>query len=73
MWFFVVCLEHNFGDLARREEIYPYSLSADQLLGSSMDSLMLLPVAHILKEGFLTHPVVQTNAGTLFWPEELLV
>lgn len=38
-----------------------------------MDSLMLLPVAHILNEGFLTHPVVQTKAGTQFWPEDLLV
>lgn len=38
-----------------------------------MDNLMLLLVAHILKEGFLAHLVVQTNAGTLFWPGELLV
>jgi len=61
------------GTLREGREFAPTPFLQDQLLGSSMGSLMLLLVAQVLKEGFLTHLVVQTSAGMLFWPEDLHV
>lgn len=68
VWGFVVW-SRSLGALQKGRKFLvflPTPFPQDQLLGSSIDNLRLLPVAVVLNEGFLIHPVVQTNAGTPF-------